>query len=116
VLPPTSDFPGLEAEECPASAFAVNPHRTGLWHKVRRAANALGMKEEESKRSFGALGACPPNQGRFMSSVYRLLVRQGLDRPRLIAEGSGPTKAFETELANALWMADVMDGPTLRAT
>src|SRR6202040_657167 len=37
-----------------------------------------------------------------------------LDRPRLIAEGSGPTKAFETELANALWMADVMDGPTLR--
>src|SRR6202051_3560116 len=49
-----------------------------------------------------------------LSSVYRLLVREGLDRPRLIAEGSGPTKAFETELANALWMADVMDGPTLR--
>src|SRR5437868_6273328 len=47
-------------------------------------------------------------------SVYRLLVSQGLDRPRLIAQGSGPTKAFETELANALWMADVMDGPTLR--
>ena len=49
-----------------------------------------------------------------LSSVYRLLVREGLDRPRLIAQGSGPTKAFETELANALWMADVMDGPTLR--
>jgi putative transposase len=49
-----------------------------------------------------------------LSSVYRLLVREGLDRPRLIAEGSGPTKAFETELSNALWMADVMDGPTLR--
>jgi putative transposase len=49
-----------------------------------------------------------------LSSIYRLLVREGLDRPRLIAEGSGPTKAFETELANALWMADVMDGPTLR--
>jgi putative transposase len=49
-----------------------------------------------------------------LSSVYRLLVSEGLDRPRLIAEGSGPTKAFETELANALWMADVMDGPTLR--
>ena len=42
-----------------------------------------------------------------LSSVYRLLVREGLDRPGLIAEGSGPTKAFETELANALWMADV---------
>ena len=49
-----------------------------------------------------------------LSSVYRLLVREGLDRPRLIAEGSAPTKAFETELANALWMADVMDCPTLR--
>ena len=44
-----------------------------------------------------------------LSSVYRLLAREGLDRPRLIAEGSGPTKAFKTELANALWMADVME-------
>src|SRR6201997_5580245 len=49
-----------------------------------------------------------------LSSVYRLLMREGLDRPQLIAEGSGPAKAFGTELANALWMADVMDGPTLR--
>jgi putative transposase len=49
-----------------------------------------------------------------LSSVYRLLIGQGLDRPGLIAQGSGPTKAFETELANALWMSDVMDGPTLR--
>ena len=49
-----------------------------------------------------------------LSSVYRLLAREGLDRPRLIAQGSGPTKAFETELANTLWMADIMDGPTLR--
>jgi putative transposase len=49
-----------------------------------------------------------------LASVYRLLVREGLDRPRLLAEGSGPTKAFESELANALWMADCMDGPTLR--
>src|SRR5262249_51175612 len=49
-----------------------------------------------------------------LARVYQLLARDGLDRRRLIAEGSGPTKAFETELANALWMADVMDGPTLR--
>jgi hypothetical protein len=49
-----------------------------------------------------------------LSSVYRLLVSRGLDRPRLIAEGTGPTKAFETDLANTLWMSDVMDGPTLR--
>jgi putative transposase len=27
----------------------------------------------------------------------------------------GPTKAFETEMSNDLWMSDVMDGPTLRA-
>jgi hypothetical protein len=33
-----------------------------------------------------------------LSSVYRLLVTEGLVRPRLIAEGSGPTKAFETDL------------------
>jgi hypothetical protein len=59
--------------------------------------------------------SCVLQPGTFSaSSVYRLLVREGLDRPRLIAEGSGPTKAFETELANALWMADVMDGPILR--
>jgi hypothetical protein len=31
-------------------------------------------------------------------------MREGLDRPRLIAEGSGPTKAFEIELANELTM------------
>ena len=49
-----------------------------------------------------------------LSSVYRLLAREGLDRPRLLAEGNGPTKAFETELTNALWMADVRDGPALR--
>jgi putative transposase len=49
-----------------------------------------------------------------LASVYRLLVREGLDRPGLIAQGSGPTKAFETELANTLWMTDIMDGPTLR--
>jgi putative transposase len=49
------------------------------------------------------------------ASVYRLLVREGLDRARLSAQGSnGPTKAFETGASNVLWMADVMDGPTLR--
>lgn len=49
-----------------------------------------------------------------MPSVYRVLRREGLDRPRLLAETNGPTKAFETELPNTLWMADIMDGPTLR--
>jgi putative transposase len=53
-----------------------------------------------------------------MPSVYRVLRREGLDRPGLVAAQAaphGPTKAFETELANDLWMSDVMDGPTLRA-
>jgi putative transposase len=51
-----------------------------------------------------------------LASVYRLLVREGLDRTRLTAQGcQGPTKAFESGLANELWMADIMDGPTLRA-
>jgi putative transposase len=50
-----------------------------------------------------------------LASVYRLLVREGLDRARLGVQGSaGPTKAFETGASNTLWMADVMDGPTLR--
>ena len=47
----------------------------------------------------------------FKSSKKR---REGLDRPRLLAETNGPTKAFETELPNTLWIADIMDGPTLR--
>ena len=49
-----------------------------------------------------------------MPTVCRVLRREGLDRPRLLAETNGPTKAFETELPNMLWMADIMDGPTLR--
>jgi putative transposase len=49
-----------------------------------------------------------------MPSVYRVLRREGLDRPRLLAETNVPAKAFETELPNTLWMADIMDGPTLR--
>lgn len=52
------------------------------------------------------------------STVYRFLQREGLDRQRLRAlanEVGGPTKAWESEAPNALWMADVMDGPALKA-
>lgn len=52
-----------------------------------------------------------------MPSVYRVLRREGLDRPRMLAGAHGthgPTKAFECELPNMLWMADIMDGPALR--
>ena len=67
--------------------------------------------------------------GRFsIQSVYRLLQRKGLDRRALDNQPpwdvgpdgptgiQGPTKAFEHSLPNALWMSDVMDGPTLRAS
>jgi hypothetical protein len=43
----------------------------------------------------------------------------GLDRHRLRAlanEMGGPTKAWESQTPNALWMADVMDRPTLKAS
>jgi putative transposase len=53
-----------------------------------------------------------------MPSVYRALRREGLDRPGLVAAQAaphGPTKAFESQGANDLWMSDVMDGPSLRA-
>lgn len=55
-----------------------------------------------------------------LSSIYRCLERLGMDSQSLkagggpLADGSGPTKAFEMPLANALWMTDRMYGPTLR--
>lgn len=56
-----------------------------------------------------------------MTSVYRCLRALGLD-PRSqrlgqeLAPGHGPRKAFESDLANDLWMTDMMYGPTLRGT
>jgi transposase InsO family protein len=64
----------------------------------------------------GILGAGSSSCSR--STVYRFLQREGLDRQRLRAlanEVGGPTKAWESEAPNALWMADVMDGPALKA-
>lgn len=49
-------------------------------------------------------------------SIYRWLQRAGLDPRSLRRElpvGQGPTKAFETALANDVWMADMMYGPVL---
>jgi putative transposase len=68
----------------------------------------------ERLRSQGLIGegsACS------RSTVYRLLQKEGLDRHRLRAianEVGGPTKAWESEAPNALWMADCMDGPSLK--
>jgi putative transposase len=90
---------------------AISPQASEVIVKLRLQQPRLAMST--LVRQLEQSGVLQP--GTFsLSSVYRLLVREGLDRPQLIAEGSGPTKAFETELAHALWMADVMDGPTLR--
>lgn len=52
-----------------------------------------------------------------LSSVYRLLRRHQLDAKRRQTLGrqnfTGPTKAFETPVANELWMADFSPGPYL---
>ena len=46
--------------EVEAGTYAINPHRTGLWHKAPAAANAPGHDRKGSQKSFGALGADPP--------------------------------------------------------
>jgi transposase InsO family protein len=51
-----------------------------------------------------------------MSTMYRALAREGLDRCSLRAGSGvlkGPTKAFEFAWANQLWMTDGMWGPSL---
>jgi len=48
-----------------------------------------------------------------MSTLYRALVRAGLDRRSVrsgVVDLSGPTKAFEYSWANQLWMTDVRRG------
>jgi putative transposase len=64
-----------------------------------------------------AQGIIDAESGCSRSTVYRLLQREGLDRHRLRAlanEVGGPTKAWESDSPNALWMADVMDGPSIK--
>lgn len=60
-------------------------------------------------------------QGRQLPSVsviYRHLRQQGMDRASLRAGRleHGPTKAFEAQGVNDLWMVDFSPGPTLRGT
>lgn len=59
----------------------------------------------------------PGMSGCSRSTVYRLLQKKGLDRHALRAmanEVGGPAKAWESQAPNALWMVDLMDGPSLR--
>jgi len=69
----------------------------------------------ERLRSQGIIE--PGTSGCSRSTVYRFLHKEGVDRHRLRAlvnEIGGPTKAWESDSPNALWMADVMDGPSLK--
>lgn len=53
-----------------------------------------------------------------LSTIYRYLRARGYDR-KGIARGklhTGPTKAFETERVNELWMIDFSPGPKIRET
>ena len=53
-----------------------------------------------------------------ISTIYRHLTRQGLDKRTMKSlqnnPTKGPTKAFEFAFANQLWMTDAMTGPALR--
>jgi transposase InsO family protein len=65
-----------------------------------------------------AQGIIQADNGCSRSTIYRFLQREGLDRHCLRAlanEVGGPTKAWESDSPNALWMVDAMDGPSLRS-
>src|SRR6202162_1388871 len=80
---------GLCRALCPQAAEAI------VQARLQHPSLAISTLVRHLKES----GVLPP--GTFsLSSVYRLLAREGLDRPRLIAEGSGPTQAFGARLAN----------------
>jgi transposase InsO family protein len=68
-------------------------------------------------RQLEAQGVLAP-RGVSMSTLYRALAREGLDRRSLKAGSAvvgGPTKAFEFSWANQLWMSDGMWGPAVPA-
>ena len=92
-LPPASDFPGLEAEAVKLSAFAVNPHRTGLWHKAGPAANALGHDGTGPEKSFGALGAHPPQRRQDGSTIGGVTQVRGCCDALRFSTGVAPARA-----------------------
>jgi transposase InsO family protein len=94
------------ASELSWSGRRYSPRTLEGWLYEWRA-KGFGALERQSRKDKGLCRTLCPQ-------AAEAIVKLRLQHPRLIAEGSGPTKAFETELANALWMADVMDGPALR--
>jgi hypothetical protein len=53
LLPPASDFPGLEAEAHKLSAFPVNSTETGYYTRVGQLRMVLGMIEKDPKTGIG---------------------------------------------------------------
>jgi hypothetical protein len=64
-------------------------------------------------RQLERQGTIPPGSIS-LTTIYRLLRAEGLDRASLKSAGTqGPTKAFEVSWANQLWMTDGMWGPSV---
>jgi transposase InsO family protein len=113
-----SGFAGLEGQERRADAGRQRAMSPQL------AAAILELRQTEPRLTLSAIlerldrqGLLGPETGCSRSTIYRFLQRQGLDRQRLRAlsnEVGGPTKAWESRAPNALWMSDVMDGPSLK--
>jgi putative transposase len=110
-------FAGLEARRRSdrGQIRALEPKAAQAILELRR--SQPGLTVTAILERLRAQGIIEPGSGCSRSTVYRFLHRQGLDRHRLRAlvnEVGGPTKAWESDSPNALWMADVMDGLSLK--
>jgi len=92
---------------------AISPEALGAFLELRRA--QPGLHATTLLRQLQVQGVLDPRSVS-MSTLYRALAREGLDR-RSVRAGSacaaGPTKAFEFSRANQLWMSDGMWGPAV---
>jgi hypothetical protein len=84
-------------------------HRAGGFAALQRKARSdKGRRKALSPEARQALQQLRLEHPQLkVQALVRRLTEQGLLCP-------GPTKAFETERANELWMADMMIGPTLK--
>jgi putative transposase len=110
-------FTGLEARRRSDSGQirALDPQVAQAILELRKSQPGLTVTAILDR--LRAQGIIEPGGGCSRSTVYRFLHREGLDRHRLralINEVGGPTKAWESASPNTLWMADVMDGPSLK--
>lgn len=106
---------GSERRVDAGSQRAISPQLARAILELRQTEPRLTLNAIlERLQTQGLLG---PETGCSRSTIYRFLQRQGLDRQRLRAlcnAVGGPTKAWESQAPNALWMSDIMDGPSLK--